>query len=119
VTEPGLVSLSDLRVGDCVKEVTEGKVVTSMRVVPCADLHRGEVYATFDLAGGAWRADVPKEAEQGCSERLEPYSKKAFDDPTIDFFYFAPEERSWARGDHGVICLVVTSSDTTGSLKGQ
>jgi hypothetical protein len=111
------VALRNLEVGQCVTEVTEGKVVYGMPVVACSQPHVGEVYATFDLPGGNWRSGVPDEAEQGCGQRLEDFSKKASQDQSINFYYFAPEERSWNRGEHGVVCLVVTPTPVTGSLK--
>jgi hypothetical protein len=113
---PAQVALADLRLGDCVRDVTEGVSVTTLFVVSCGDPHEGEVVGLFDLPSGGYPgADaVDKQAGDGCADRLDAYApgKK-----NLDVFYFSPLEEDWSAGDRSVICMAVRTPAATGSVR--
>lgn len=88
--------------------------------VPCADPHHGEVFAAFDLPGGAYPGDarVSRTAEDRCDTLREGYVMDAWALPEeVDLYYFAPTRQSWRTGDHEVSC-VFGSAETGGTLTG-
>lgn len=120
VVESGSVSIYNLQPGDCVSNVEEGRLVVTLPVVPCAELHSAEVFAVFDLPAGPFPGDtaIAGQSEQGCFDRLGGYSSEAFNDPATEVFYYSPSSDLWSRGDREVICLVSSPSPTTGSIRG-
>jgi hypothetical protein len=115
-----LVALNDLRVGDCLQDIGEGKSVSTLPVVPCAAPHAAEVVGRFSLPAGTYpgTAAVDEQAGTGCADRLKAYAPAASKNPKVDLFYFSPLEEEWAKIDgRSVICMAVQSPPTTGSVK--
>ena len=120
ITSGGRVSVTDLKVGDCVNDIEEDKQVLSLPAVPCAQPHDAEVFAIFELTGSTFpgEAEVVSQVEPKCSDRLEQYAPAALNDPSIELYYFAPNETSWRRGDREVVCIAVDQTkQRTGSLR--
>jgi hypothetical protein len=86
--------------------------------VPCAEVHDGEIFATFDLPSGPFPGDstVVEQAESGCFDRLADYAPNAEDDENLEVFYFRPDRRSWSR-DRRVLCLATYTPPTAGSIR--
>jgi hypothetical protein len=119
IDDPGSISLTSLKVGDCIEQVPSG-VTTGVDAVPCSKPHHAEVFAVFNLFGNTYPGDeaVATLSNNGCASRLKGYSASAAADDAIDIYYFAPTRSSWSN-DKSVICLA--SDDThlrTGSIKG-
>lgn len=101
------VPLADVRVGDCVADLTESTRLFTLPVVPCEEPHIGEVYALFDLSLEEWPGEdvVFAEAEEGCVNELAAYSMTAYNDVTVEIYYVHPTQATWRRGDREVICV--------------
>ncbi|MGG5258261.1 septum formation family protein [Phycicoccus avicenniae] len=107
----GTVSATDLRIGDCVGELSETDDLGQVPAVPCDAPHHGEVFARFDLADGDYPAEdeLDRLAGDGCFDRLADFAPAAADDPTVDVFYSFPQARGWRLGDHEVMCFAVST----------
>lgn len=108
-----------LELGDCFDQSEDEDDIA---VVPCEDEHENEVYAVFDLSGGAYPGDenVDAYAFDGCDEAFAPFIGRAWEDSLADYWYFTPSEDGWASGDRQVVCAVYDLKrwTTTGTLKG-
>jgi hypothetical protein len=121
ITAGGDVSAFDLAVGDCLNGLKEGQSISNLPAVPCAEPHEGEVFAVFDLPGGAFPGDtkIADDAERECSNRFESYAPSSVNDTSIELFFLHPTSLSWRQGDHEVTCVATDpTKKRTGSLKG-
>jgi hypothetical protein len=122
LTESGRITVTTLQPGDCIERLQEGRSIESVPAVPCSEPHMGEVYALFNLTDGDWPGEniVLEQAEVGCVDRLFDYSQSAFDDESVDIFYFHPTRLSWQTGDREVVCVTYYYLDgpRTGSIQG-
>ena len=119
VTARGDVSAGALVAGDCLpKMIDVQKLQRTVEVVPCSDVHWGEVYANFDLAAGPFpgNAQVQRLADGGCSKRFGPIAAEAQDPSKLEGFVLYPVAQAWAL-DRGVTCIVSTGTPSTGSLR--
>jgi hypothetical protein len=107
ITTKGRVSSGDLRVGDCIVDVSEGDV-KGVDVVPCTQAHKAEVITRFTVPGSSYPGDseVDSTAESRCQDDV-PSSLQERDD--LDLFYLAPRSTTWSTGNHSVSCLVVSN----------
>lgn len=120
VVAEGNESAFELAVGDCLRSIDEGREVTSLPLVPCAEPHDGEVYDSFPLPDGDYPGEeaVLTAAETGCIDRFQTFVGVPFDDSVLEVFYYTPTRRSWTlAGDREVVC-VIQSDATTGSARG-
>ncbi len=108
VETAGAVSVMSLAEGDCMDEEPGTGDTYTVDLVPCGELHRSEVYATFDLAPGAWPGDddVIRLSEGGCLDRLETMLGDAFALLPVEMYYLHPLEDYWTD-DRGVVCFAV------------
>jgi hypothetical protein len=120
VERPDRVSISQVRVGDCVNDLVEGRVVRAVNLVPCESAHQAEVYVKFSLPAGPFPGldEASRQAENGCVTRLEQYAPDAVDDTGIGvFFTFPSDSRQW-RADPSVLCFALYNTPRTGSILG-
>lgn len=118
ITESGDVSAFALQVGDCLNDIEESEMITSLPAVPCAEPHEAEVFGMFDLPEGDYPTEdeLVAQADAGCADRMASYAPDAMNDPTIGFFYIYPLEQAWPE-DREIVCLAISSEGTmTGSL---
>lgn len=96
-----VTEVTDLRVGDCLREVSEGLDVNARAVplVPCAEKHEFEVFARFPVPGDAFPGDnaVTAAAESGCGSRFEDFVLLEYSVSSLDFTYLTPTEQGWAE----------------------
>lgn len=119
-TGSGDISVTKIRVGDCLVELPTAAEVYTVEIAPCAEPHRGEVFATFpiDLDSDAEQSAIDRLAEGGCTTRFIKYVGVDFNDSELDVTYLPPLASTMAI-DNKVACLVtVGGKETTGSLKG-
>ncbi|UJP40590.1 DUF4190 domain-containing protein [Cellulomonas palmilytica] len=114
---------AEYTVGTCVQvddgtggtEVVDGDVP----VVPCAEPHNGEVYATRELPDGAYPGDltIEQDTELYCSDRFEDFVGLPYESSRLGIFYTYPERRAWTLGDHEVVCIVLDVEDVTATMR--
>ncbi|MEV5814676.1 DUF4190 domain-containing protein [Streptomyces mutabilis] len=88
--------------------------------VPCAREHDGEVFAVFDLPGGAFPGDgeITRIADERCYALQDTYAMDRWALPTdVDVYYLTPTSQSWRGGDREVTCLF-GNTDERGTLTG-
>lgn len=111
--------VQQLKPGQCLNGLREGGSIVDLPVVSCVEPHEGEVFAVFDLPDGAYPGDaeVTKQAEEGCVERIETHAPKAAENPNLELYYLHPTRESWRWGDQGVACVAMSSTGkVTGSI---
>jgi hypothetical protein len=108
VTGSGSVSLTDLKAGDCIKEVTEDELRFALPVVPCTEPHRTEVTSIETMSGDTYPGDAAVDETAGnlCTDAAQRYAPTAVEAGELDIFYFPPNRTGWSQGDRSVICLV-------------
>jgi hypothetical protein len=113
-----LTPLSDLKSGDCIQDVTEGKFVTTLLVVPCSASHEAEVVGKVTLPSGAYPGEkaVDDASIDKCTSAMEAYAPGSSDNEAISLFYFPPGEDDWDT-DRSVICMAYQQKATTASIK--
>ncbi len=116
---PHLPSVFRLSPGECINAAPNAG--RAIQVVPCAQPHDGEVFATFTLGGRSWPgpAAVRARARAGCMSRLGSYLNPQLATATLAQFYIYPSPGAWAVGERRVICEVrSTQGKLTGSVRG-
>lgn len=105
ITAAGDVTWRDLRVGDCVRSLDTGTVVT-IPVGPCSEPHAGEVFEVTFLAEGPWpgEEEVKRLAEGACQRALPSYVSAPPGAPGYAIHYLRPLETSWSN-DRRVVCI--------------
>jgi hypothetical protein len=117
---------SALRTGRCVD--TPGglgdKDVYDVDEVPCAGPHDGEVFHTFEMAGGSsypGEGDVSDAAEDTCYARVDTYVMDSWAmTDEVDVYFLGPTEDTWRIGDRTVACILGHTDENetlTGSLR--
>ncbi len=88
--------------------------------VPCDQEHDGEVFAAFELTGGAYPGDdaVTRDADERCYALQDAYALDRWALPAeVDVYYLTPTPESWRTGDREITCLF-GNVDEKGSLTG-
>lgn len=114
ITEDSEVSAFDLEVGDCLTDIPDDEIISSLTAVPCSAAHEGEVYHVFEISDREYPGDeaVFSQAEGGCFDALEEATSRSGE---YGLFYLHPQEPTWSF-DREVVCIAITSGETTGSL---
>lgn len=118
-TGTGEIGVLSARVGDCLGTLPSTDVNTTLDLIPCAEPHRAEVYALFDVKAGEDpdQTEIDRLAEGGCASRFDGYIGTSYARSKLDVMYLPPLASSPVQDD-GVICLVVDGQEpTVGSLK--
>lgn len=111
------VSATDVKVGDCLKEIpTEARVV-SVDAVMCDQPHLGEVFAVLVMPDGPFPGDeAVQQFAQGCRPALLSYAPAApYVDSPVKLLH--PTRDSWEKQDRSVVCIATTLAPRSGSLK--
>lgn len=114
-------------VGECILDPYVGEadaegnwIFSEVKVVPCDQLHYGEVYASGQSQLAEFDYDaVLAEAEAYCAANYEAYVGIPYAESALYYDYWYPTEQSWAAGDRELTCLVTTlAEDSVGSYQG-
>jgi hypothetical protein len=88
--------------------------------VPCREEHDGEVFAAFELPGGAFPGDaeITRAADERCYGLQDAYAMDRWALPAdVDVYYLTPTAQSWRTGDREITCLF-GNTDERGTLTG-
>lgn len=123
VTEASDAGAFTLRVGDCLEAVdwATGEA-SSFPVIPCAEEHESEIYASMLMDDGAFPGDAAVEtaAIDFCDAEFGTFVGTPWTDSALDYAYLVPTQESWTRSnDREILCLVIDPEGlVSGSLKG-
>jgi hypothetical protein len=112
------VSATDVKAGDCLKELPASGLVVTVDTAPCGEPHTGEIFSVMTMPDGDFPGTFAIEEYQNkCGPELADYSPGAAEDPEVGLFVLYPSEDSWAQGDRTVTCIATTDAPRTGTLK--
>jgi Septum formation len=106
-----------LHPGQCFNSAPNG--LNSAHPLPCAQLHRNEIYASFALAGHRWPGTgaVAALARAGCQRRLSGYVNPGVAAEGLAQIYLYPNQGAWQAGERHVVCEIRAPHPITGSLR--
>lgn len=130
-SRPGSSGLTEIRKGDCFNTKDDlaqygdedgTQAARSVTIVPCAQPHKGEAYAVFNLDAGTYPGNekVTKSAEEKCSgDALTSYvGNNPKVSEKLEVYYYYPQAASWLLGDREVTCFVGDpGGPSTGSIR--
>jgi len=112
------VSATEVKSGDCLKELPDSGLVITVNTASCSEPHTGEIFSVMKMPDGDFPGTFAIEEYQNkCAPELADYSPEAAQDPDVGLFVLYPSEDSWAQGDRAVTCIATTDSPRTGTLK--
>jgi Septum formation len=119
VVDKGTVTATDVKVGDCLKEIPDGTRVLTVETVECEESHAGEVFAVLlmpkgDFPGGSAIEDY----QNRCEPALASYSPDSITDDSVELYVLYPTAETWQQGDRAVTCVATLDPPRTGSIKG-
>lgn len=114
-----VTSVPFVEVGDCLPKVPTGLRAT-VKVVPCSQPHRAEVYAVWEMGGGPYprTKQLVRLADDGCWKRFKPYIGHGYYSSNLEFTYSMPDEEAWRNDARTVVCVVYDKAPFTGTLRG-
>lgn len=111
-----------LQVGDCLNDADAADTVSEVPVVPCAEPHDSEIYASVILGGDTFPGTdaVLAEGDDQCGTEFDAFIGIPYVESIYDFSYYFPTESSWERGDREILCVIFdpAGQKLTGSLEG-
>src|SRR5262245_32655153 len=115
----GTVSATDVKVGDCRKEIPGNTKVFTVDTVGCDEPHAGEVFAVLMMPEGEFPGQSAiDEYQNKCEPALASYAPSAITDDSVQLYVLYPTEETWKQGDRAVTCVATVDPPRTGSLKG-
>jgi hypothetical protein len=116
--DKGTVSATEVKAGDCLKELPASGLVVTVDTAPCGEPHAGEIFSVMTMPDGDFPGQFAIEEYQNkCAPELADYSAEAAEDADVGLFVLYPSEDSWGQGDRTVTCIATTDSPRTGALK--
>jgi len=113
------VTATDVKVGDCLKEIPSSARVTTVETIGCDQTHAGEVYTVLLMPEGDYPGMSAIEKYQDkCEPELADYSPTALTDDSVRMYVLYPTEETWKQGDRAVTCIATLDPPRTGSIKG-
>jgi len=115
----GTVTATDVKVGDCLKEIPGSTRVLTVDTVGCDQPHAGEVFAVLLMPEGDFPGQSAIEAYQNkCEPELATYAPSAITDDSVQLYVLYPTAETWSQGDRAVTCVATLDPPRSGSLKG-
>jgi Septum formation len=115
----GTVTATDVKVGDCLKEIPGNTRVLTVDTVGCDKPHAGEVFAVLLMPEGGFPGQSAIEEYQNkCEPELATYAPSAITDDSVQLYVLYPTAETWEQGDRAVTCVATLDPPRTGSLKG-
>lgn len=114
----GTVTATDVKVGDCLKEIPSSTRVLTVDTVGCDQSHAGEVFAVLMMPEGDYPGQSAIEEYQNkCEPELSSYAPAAITDDSVQLYVLYPTAETWKQGDRAVTCIATLDPPRTGSLK--
>lgn len=115
----GTVTATDVKVGDCLRDIPGDTKVLTVQTVACDQTHAGEVFAVLLMPEGDFPGQpaIDDYADK-CSPELAAYSPEAMLDDSVQMYVLYPTAETWAEGDRAVTCIATLDPPRSGSLKG-
>lgn len=115
----GVVTATDVKVGDCLKEIPNDTRVLTVSTIECTQSHAGEVFAVLQMPDGKFPGQpaIEKYADR-CSPELANYAPDAMTDDTVQLYVLYPTAETWEQGDRAVTCIATLDPPRTGTIKG-
>ncbi len=118
VVDKGTVSATEVKAGDCLKELPSSGLVITVDTAPCGEPHTGEIFSVMTMPDGDFPGQFAIEEYQNkCAPELAKYAPDAAADPDVGLFVLYPSEDSWGQGDRIVTCIATTDKPRTATLK--
>jgi hypothetical protein len=115
----GTVTATDVKVGDCLKEIPGNTRVLTVDTIGCDQPHAGEVFAVLLMPEGDFPGQSAIEAYQNkCEPELATYAPGAVTDNSVQLYVLYPTAETWSQGDRAVTCVATLDPPRSGSLKG-
>lgn len=116
LTEPGELSVFQLRAGDCFDGGTVGEELGDVDAVPCDDEHDNEVYALLTHPAPAGepfpgREQIIAFAEKPCVDAFAAYVGENYGASEFEIALIPPQERSWTEKDDRAIACVLHDAE--------
>jgi hypothetical protein len=121
------VSPTSLKAGDCFNYTNttdaNGDPVNLPSPIDCTKAHSDEVFSVFDYpnaTGFPGFEAIGAEQQTHCEADFASYVGVPWDKSSLTIAYEAPDEQSWATGDHAIHCLLEDGAGAalTGSARG-
>jgi hypothetical protein len=114
----GTVTATDVKVGDCLKEIPGSTRVMTVDTVGCDQAHAGEVFAVLLMPDGLFPGQPAIEEYQNkCEPELASYAPNAIADDSVQLYVLYPTAETWGQGDRAVTCIATLDPPRTGSLR--
>ena len=111
------VTATDVKVGDCLKEIPSSTRVMTVDTVGCDESHAGEVFAVLQMPDGDFPGQSAIENYQNkCEPELASYSPDAITDDSVQLYVLYPTAETWKQGDRAVTCIATLDPPRTGTL---
>ena len=119
VVGKGVVTATDVKVGDCLKEIPNDTRVLTVSTIECTQSHAGEVFAVLQMPDGKFPGQpaIEKYADR-CSPELSNYAPDAMTDDTVQLYVLYPTAETWEQGDRAVTCIATLDPPRPGTIKG-
>jgi len=119
VVGKGTVTATDVKVGDCLKEIPGNTRVLTVDTVGCDEKHAGEVFAVLLMPDGDFPGQPAIEQYQNkCEPELATYAPGAITDDSVQLYVLYPTAETWEQGDRAVTCVATLDPPRAGSIKG-
>jgi hypothetical protein len=112
ITEASSISVSKLRIGDCVADLPRGRVL-EVDAVPCDDHHTAEVFDTYTMPAGPFPGEsaVRASADRHCSAEIDDYVGAPEGQSGYAVFLLNPVQDTWSD-ERRVACLLTNPDHT-------
>jgi hypothetical protein len=115
----GTVTATDVKVGDCLKEIPGNTRVLTVDTVGCDEPHAGEVFAVLQMPDGDFPGQPAiDEYQNKCEPELATYAPNAITDDSVQLYVLYPTAETWEQGDRAVTCVATLDPPRSGTLKG-
>lgn len=115
----GTVTATEVKTGDCLKEVPDSGVVMTLKTVACDEPHAGEIFAVLVMPDGDFPGEPSVDAyTEKCGPVLDDYTNIDSADESVQLAALFPTAETWKQGDRAVTCIATLSPQRTGSIKG-